>query len=193
MSKYFVIAVLGALLLLALVPTPAKADTAMDAFVFVPCQTFPYPSFPHVAFCGPQTSGPGEITWQAPASPTPTSVCLGGTGPGTGLDPVCFSITADVTSNGTDLGVQTLTFGCCSPGTYDKTWVTVQGNGCTGFPLQGNGCVYLGYGGTLPDFWTPPSSSPTFRTGSYIFFDDYDESGPPLSQTGTLNIFSATG
>jgi hypothetical protein len=95
MSKYFVAVFAVIILLTAFTPTPAKADSVVDTFVFQTCEG-PVPST-----CGVGGSFNNTYTWQAPASPTPTYSC-----------PSCafFDITADVTANGTDFGPTTIQF-----------------------------------------------------------------------------------
>jgi hypothetical protein len=163
MSKYFVVALLAIAMVSAFAPTPARADS-IDTFLWVPCA----PNFTVSITCGPQTTGPGEVTWQAPASPTPTSV---DTQP-SGLPDIGFTIMADVTANGTDFGPTTIAFTDCLQCGY------------TGFGFKING---LFVGGEAPRVWSGLDSSPTFIPETYPVFSE-----PTQIQLGTLTISTAS-
>jgi hypothetical protein len=165
MNKYLTVVFVAMVLLCAFAPTPAKADSVMDTFVWVPCVSRPIPNP-----CGAQASGSNELTWQAPASPNPSSVCA----QPFPLSPQCFSITADVTGNGTDFGSRTITFG------WDPQPATILS-----LDVQGLASGYLDY----TPLWSGPTSSPTFLTGQFVLF----LGELPAPQAGTLNISSATG
>jgi hypothetical protein len=156
MSKYFVAVFAVIILLTAFTPTPAKADS-IDTFVWVPCSNSTGYN------CGPQTSGPVEYTWQAPASPTPTYSC-----------PSCsfFDITADVTANGTDFGPTTIEFGTRGEGGFNIPALNIF----TG------GAVF--WNGPAPS----PDLSPTFIPGTYLLGNNF-----LYPQIGTLTVTSATG
>src|SRR5690348_5576181 len=190
MNKYFVIVFVAVVLVAAFAPVRAKADT-IDTFVFQTCEpNCPGPSGPPPAFTN-------TITWQAPASPTPTSVCD---------FPTCFefSITADVTVNGTDLGVEKIDFGFDHPQT-GSGFEIINGNcpsSCSpiafaGGPMPWRPGAPFGYfgpdgspvaPGTPGAVLVPPGASPIFVPGTYQMMD----SDFAIFRTGTLTITSAT-
>jgi hypothetical protein len=147
MSKYLTVVFVAMVLLCAFAPTPAKANS-IDTFVF---QTFSFNN---------------TYTWQAPASPTPTSFCQN-----PGVPVYCFGIAADVAVNGTDFGSTTITFHLNSPNNGD---------------LNGFSIPALNISGFGPALWSGPNSSPTFILGTYQVGSDV---GP---QVGTLTISSAS-
>jgi len=159
MSKYLTVVSVAIVLLCVFAPAPAKADSTIDTFVWVPCT----PNLPGYPSCGVLTSGPGELTWQAPSSPTPTSVCPG---------PIisCFTITSDITSNGIDHGPTAITFS---------------------YPFAGQPVIQLGGGdlGFGVGLLAGTETSPTFVTGEFILYQA-DTVSP---QAGTLTITAATG
>ena len=170
MSKYFfVIAFVGVLLLAAFARMPAKADSAMDASLWMPCNQIPY--------CGLQTSGHIENTWKAPASPTPTPTSFPSNAPGE-MQTSSLSITADVTANGTDFGHTTIKFG-------DPTVPAVESIPAVESEGFGIPALHIGGSGIAPS--TRPDSSPTFIPGSYVMVG----SDLPSPQVGTRPISSA--
>jgi hypothetical protein len=164
MNKYLAVVFVAMVLLCAFAPTPANADSTgiVDTFVWVPCQQF---------YCGPQASGPAEITWQTPASPTPTSFCS---------NPFyCFSISPDLTVNGTDFGTTTVRFGYERPqdgAGFDIPALSIQGYQATVWHPAPLGPI-------------GPGSSPAFNLGTFLMFGNNNLSSSP--QAGTLTITSS--
>ena len=158
MNKYLTVVFVAIVLLCAFAATPAKADS-VDTFVWVPCAHGSNPS----GFCGPQTSGPGEITWQADAS-LPNNQCQ--------LLSFCFNVPIfNVTSNGIDQG--------------SSTMYIFSGPSVTQVYLGGRNGQLLGF---LPELWAPSYTPGTFLLGSFFATDAANS-----YQSGTLNVFGSTG
>jgi hypothetical protein len=173
MGKYLVAVFVAIISLTAFSPTPAKADS-IDTFVFTTCEDG------SVGGCGPGSSlTANTYTWQAPSSPTPTSFVNGNCSGG--CYATSFTISANVTANGTDLGPHTIAFGLEDPG----------GGGVDIFGLFPNpSCPQCpSVFGAGDQLWSGVSASPTFIPGTYAMF----LSDLPSPNAGTLSISSATG
>jgi hypothetical protein len=182
MSRYLVAVFVAIILLTAFAPTPAKADS-IDTFVFTTCEDT------SGGGCGPGSSlTANTYSWQAPSSPTPTLTNFA-SGCYQFAVQHCFSISAIVTANGTNLGPEAIFFGWGEP-LYGGGFEIVNPN-C---PLpSATACFPTAYGAG-PAVWSgapagPAGVSPTFIPGTYTMF----LSDSPSPNAGTLTITSATG
>ena len=172
MNKYLTVVFVAMVLLCAFAPMPAKADS-IDTFVFTTCEN----GSSNACVAGSSLTA-NTYTWQAPSSPTPTSFLNGNC---LGCAMTSFTINANVTANGTDLGPHTIAFGLEDPG----------GGGVDIFGLFPNpSCPQcpsvFGAGSGL---WSGVSASPTFIPGTHAMF----LSDLPSPRAGTLTISNATG
>lgn len=159
MSKWGVLVFVAFVLVGAVAPIPAKANS-IDTFVFQTCEGVQ-------SSCGPGLqSFNNTYTWQAPASPSPSTF-----NPNTeGGAFSWFTIIANVTANGTDIGPTTISFNAATP--FDGPFFQISAS-----PVSANGFV--------PQIWTGPDSAPTFIPGSYAVVW-------PISPVGTLTITSSS-